>query len=138
MAAACAGPWLLLCFYDTWVGGNTFGPRYFAVAALVLCWACAELENELKTRWWTAACALAILIHAAGAYLLWPGAFDFASEKADLWKWTLHPLANVVSPEGALRSLPPGARVAVLIAAAIMVSGFSLWQYSRARSGKPS
>jgi hypothetical protein len=43
MTAACAGPWLLLSFYNFWVGGGTFGPRYFAVAALVFCWAAAGL-----------------------------------------------------------------------------------------------
>lgn len=118
MVLACAGPWLLLSFYDTWVGGNTFGPRYFAVAALVLCWACAEIESELKTPWWTAACAFAILVHASGAYLLWPGAFDFPSEKANLWNWALHPLINVVTAEGALKSLPLPARWLILAAGA--------------------
>ncbi|MBI4061420.1 MAG: hypothetical protein HY403_08330, partial [Elusimicrobia bacterium] len=66
MTAACAGPWLLLCFYDTWVGGSTFGPRYFAVAALVLCWAMAGLEPWLaasprRARLWAMAAAAAKL-----------------------------------------------------------------------------
>lgn len=119
MVLACAGPWLLLSFYSTWVGGNTFGPRYFAVAALVLCWAMAEQEAWISnSKTWPLLSAAAVLTHAAGAYLLWPGAFDFASEKADLWSWRLHPLVNVVTAEGALRSLPFLARWMILIAGA--------------------
>lgn len=122
MTLACAGPWLLLCFYDTWVGGNTFGPRYFAVAALVLCWAMAEREAELLANpLWPAACGFAVLVHAAGAYLLWPGAFDFATEKATLWWWSLHPLANILTPDGALRSLPLPLRALILGSAAALV-----------------
>lgn len=122
MTAACAGPWLLLCFYNTWVGGSTFGPRYFAVAALVLCWATAGLESWLsaskdRALAFSAAAAVAIMTHAAGGYLLWPGSDQFDAEKADLWRWTLHPLANVVTHDGALRSLPFLARVLILIAA---------------------
>lgn len=111
MTLACAGPWLLLCFYDTWVGGSTFGPRYFAVAALVLSWAAAGLEPWLaaspnRSRLWACAAAAGMLTHAAGGFLLWPGSDQFAAEKATLWFWSLHPLANVLTSEGALRSLP--------------------------------
>ena len=122
MSAACAGPWLLLCFYDTWVGGSTFGPRYFAVTAIVLCWATAGLEPWLaasagRARLWAASAAAAILTHAAGGYLLWPGSDQFPAEKATLWSWSLHPLANVLTPEGALRSLPLPVRLLIFAAA---------------------
>ncbi|MBI4062189.1 MAG: hypothetical protein HY403_12265, partial [Elusimicrobia bacterium] len=63
------------------------------------------------------AAAAAMLTHAAGAYLLWPGSDQFAAEKASLWFWSLHPLANVLTPEGALRSLPALARVLIFGAA---------------------
>ncbi len=123
MTAACAGPWLLLCFYLTWVGGSTFGPRYFATAALVFCWATAGLEpwlaaSALRSRLWAWACAAAILTHAAGGYLLWPGSDQFAAEKATLWSWRLHPLANILTSDGALRSLPFLVRAAIAVAAA--------------------
>jgi hypothetical protein len=122
MTAACAGPWLLLCFYDVWVAGGTFGPRYFAVVALVLCWAMAGLEpwlaaSRLRARLWAASAASAMLVHAAGGYLLWPGSEDHAIQKATLWFWSLHPLANVVTSGGALRSLPFFARFLILCAA---------------------
>ena len=149
MAAACAGPWLLLCFYDTWVGGSTFGPRYFAVAALVLCWATAGLEpwlsaSSLRARLWAASAAAAMLTHAAGGYLLWPGSDQFAAEKATLWFWSLHPLANVITSDGALRSLPLLVRILILLLASAAaakatqilsssVSGLPKGQYSRAR-----
>jgi hypothetical protein len=131
MAAACAGPWLLLCFYNTWVGGSTFGPRYFAVTSLVLCWGMAGLESWLaatKARLsaWSACAAVSIMTHAAGAYLLWPGSDQFDAEKADLWRWSLHPLANVLTDVGALRSLPFLARLAIFATA-----GFLAWSAAR-------
>lgn len=122
MTAACAGPWLLLCYYLTWVGGSTFGPRYFATAALVFCWTAAGLEawlaaSTFRARLWAWSCAAAILTHAAGGYLLWPGTDQFAAEKATLWSWPLHPLANILTSEGALRSLPLFARILIFGAA---------------------
>lgn len=126
MTAACAGPVLLLCFYDNWVGGSTFGPRYFAVSALVLCWAAAALEpwlaqSRLRARLWFWSCAVAILTHAAGAYLLWPGSPEIEFEKATLWSWSLHPLVNMLTAEGSLRSLPLFARLLILGAAVAAV-----------------
>lgn len=151
MTAACAGPWLLLCFYDTWVGGSTFGPRYFAVAALVLCWATAGLEPWLaasagRARLWAASAAAAMTIHAAGGYLLWPGSDQFAAEKATLWWWRLHPLANVLTSDGALRSLPLIVRILIFLLASsaaakagrilsTSVSVLPKGQYSRERIG---
>lgn len=131
MTAACAGPWLLLCFYNTWVGGSTFGPRYFAVAALALCWASADLERWLaaapiRARAWSFACAAALLTHAAGGYLLWPGSDQFDLEKATLWTWRLHPLANILTSDGALRSLPLSARLMILGAAVAIAASAAL------------
>ncbi len=131
MTAACAGPWLLLCFYDNWVGGSTFGPRYFATAALVFCWATAGLEPWLaasshRARLWSWSCAAAILTHAAGAYLLWPGTPEIAQEKTSLWFFSLHPLTNILTSEGSLRSLPLIARL--LIAAAALATA---WRAAR-------
>ncbi len=136
MTAACAGPWLLLCFYDTWVGGGTFGPRYFAVAALVLCWTTAGLEPWLaaspgRARLWAFTATTAILTHAAGGYLLWPGPSQFAAEKASLWFWSLHPLANMLTSEGALRSLPLPARV-LIFGAALAAAGRGVQLFERA------
>ena len=128
LAAGSLGPWLLLCFYVPWVGGNTFGPRYFASTALVLLWASAGLEERLRSSsvllWgWVAAAAASVLVHAAGAYLNWPGHQDFASQKAELWDWSLYPLARFAAAGGPLQSLPAGLRAAagalVLLAAAL-------------------
>lgn len=120
MTAACAGQWLLLCYFHVWVGGGTFGPRYFAVVALVLCWAMAGLEPWLaaskeRARLWTCSIAFALLVHAAGAYLLWPGTENHDAQKATLWFWSLHPLANVITSDGALRSLPFLVRLTILV-----------------------
>ena len=125
MTAACAGPWLMLCFYDTWVGGSTFGPRYFAVSALTLCWATASLESwlaakRIRARLWAASAAVALMTHAAGGYLLWPGSDQFAAEKRELWRWTLHPIVNMLTGEGALRSLTLTGRVMIFLAAMTM------------------
>ncbi|MBI5246590.1 MAG: hypothetical protein HY923_05370 [Elusimicrobia bacterium] len=122
MAAACAGVFLLFCFHNDWVGGSTFGTRYLASVALVLCWSLAPLESWLaasrdRARAWSVAAAAAFVIHGAGAYLMWPGSNQLLAEKAELWRWTLHPLANAVTHDGALRSLPFLARALILIAA---------------------
>lgn len=122
MTAACAALLLLFCFHDLWFGSSTFGTRYFAVAALVLCWASAGLEPWLaasprRARLWAACAAAAILTHAAGAYLLWPGSDQWDAERATVWSWPLHPLANVLTSAGALRSLPLLARLLIFAAA---------------------
>jgi len=151
LTASCAGPWLLLCFYLTWVGGSTFGPRYFAVAALIFCWATASLEpwlaaSKSRARLWAGSAAAAMLTHAAGGYLLWPGSDQFAAEKATLWYWRLHPLANVLTSDGALRSLPLPVRIIIFLAAlaaaakmtqilSSLVSGMPTGHYSRERTG---
>lgn len=115
LLAACAGPWVLLSFYSTWVGGNTFGPRYFSVAALVLAYLCADAEREVRSRpgllaAWCGAVAWSVLVHAAGAYFNWPGSARYDVEKAQLWWWSLHPVPNLFAAAGPLHALPALAR----------------------------
>ncbi len=96
MLAACAAQWLMLSFYDGWVGGNTFGTRYFAVTALVLTWLCADVEDEVRRsprriKAWRACLCYCVALHALGAYLRWPGPPSVAGQKAAAWDWKLYP-----------------------------------------------
>lgn len=127
LLTACAGPWLLLSFYSNWVGGNTYGPRYFAVAALVFCWACAGIESEVRLSRrllgvWSFIFSISILIHALGGYLTWPGSGEVAQQKTALWFWALHPLPNILMASGALQGLAFPLR---LVVAAGLLAGFA-------------
>jgi len=131
LLAACAGPWILLSFYASWVGGNTFGPRYFAVAGLFLASFCASAEREIRGRplllaAWAGAVSACVAIHAVGAYFTWPGSQAIALEKAYLWSWSLHPIPNLASATGALGHLPLEARLLVVLA---ILAG-SVWMAS--------
>ena len=94
---ACAGQWFFFSCYAGWVGGNTFGSRYFAVAALVLAWLCSGVEPRVRksaawTRAWIGCLCLCVLIHAIGAFGPWPGPAGVEEQKRTAWQWTLYPL----------------------------------------------
>jgi hypothetical protein len=126
-----AGPWLLagtlatlvfLSHFLNWVGGMTFGGRYWAGASLVLLFLCADAEeavarNKPLRQAFGAAAAASILVHALGAYLNWPGSFEFPFEHAHVWDWALHPWAHLLSPSGGLGGLSVAGRSAAFLAA---------------------
>lgn len=123
MAAAFLGPWIMLCFYSNYVGGNTFGPRYFSIAALALAFACAPLEERVRSSRpllaaWSFLLVFSISTHAFGGYFNWPGSTAIELEKLQLWDASLHPLVNILAPGGALKGLAPWMRafVAALLA----------------------
>lgn len=122
MVLSIAGLVVTLSFRDTWYGGSTFGTRYFAASAMVLCWAAASLEPWLaasrrRALAFKASAVFSVLVHSAGAYLLWPGSTQWDIEKETLWSWSLHPVINTVTTDGALKSLPFFIRVTILCAA---------------------
>ena len=115
LLAGCVGTGLFFCFYSAWVGGNTFGPRYFAVVALVLAYLCADLEETVRSRpqllrAWCCVFAFCVLVHALGGYMTWPGSNGVRYEFEQLWDWRLHPIADLWTASGSLRSLPAFAR----------------------------
>ena len=119
LAPGALATWAFVACYDSWVGGATFGTRYFAAMAIVLAFCCAELESAIRSEprrlaAWCGAGAFSILVHALGGYLTWPGyGWRVDLEKATVWSWSLHPWLDLFSGEGALRSLPWAARAAV-------------------------
>lgn len=121
MLAAAAALLLFISFRTTWTGGQTFGPRYFAMAAVFWAVALAELEGDVAANprlrgAFAAAFALSVLIHAAGAFFPYPGTFTTVGGEAELWRWDLHPLANLFRAEGPMKSLPAAARVLAALA----------------------
>lgn len=117
----CAATWVFLSCYGAWVAGETYGPRYLCVVALVLLYLGAFLERPLRRRpallsAFAASTAFGVWVHALGGYLTWPGAFDVTSESGQIWRWDLHPVANLLNGAGPLSSLPLAGRAAILAA----------------------
>ncbi|MBI4347711.1 MAG: hypothetical protein HY553_12710 [Elusimicrobia bacterium] len=125
---ASVAAWVFFACYGPWVGGNTFGARYFAGICLLMTFALAEAEREFRAsaprlRLLAAAGCASIVVHALGAYLNWPGSSHLPTAKLQAWHWSLHPWLFLLSPEGSLRAMPWAARA--LIAAA--VAGAAAW-----------
>ncbi|TBR26085.1 hypothetical protein EPO15_00950 [bacterium] len=121
MLAATAALVLFLSFRTTWTGGQTFGPRYFAMASVLWAVALAELEGDVAANprlraLFAAAFALSVVIHAAGGFFPYPGTFMTVEAEAELWRWDLHPLANLFRAEGPMGGLPAAARWAAALA----------------------
>lgn len=120
LLGAAAATWVFLSFYGNWFGGMTFGCRYWAGVSLVLLAFCARLEGAFAARpglsraFWACGAA-SIVTHALGAYLNWPGRFDYPFELAHIWTWGLHPWPALLSAEGSLGALPMAARVAAFL-----------------------
>ncbi|MFI5361510.1 MAG: hypothetical protein ACHQ49_06030 [Elusimicrobiota bacterium] len=128
LLAACGAQWVMLSFYEGWVGGNTFGSRYFAVSALILTWLCAGIEKEIRSsalllKSWSVCVGASVLIHSIGAYCPWPGPPSVVEQKAQAWSWGLHPLSYLVTTSRALGGIPVSARVCVLATALAAAGG---------------
>lgn len=140
LALACLGPWVLLSCYKGFTGGNTFGPRYFATAAVVLTWLCTGVEREVRKSphrltLFCAAAAFGILVHAEGAYFAWPPQFHFETISQNLWRWDLHPLVLLATSSGGLGAFTAPVRAATV--AAWLAAGAGLAACARRRLELP-
>lgn len=125
LVAGFAAQMVFFCFYDNWVGGRSFGSRYYSGFAAALCWFLAGAEEDLCARpralaAFLAAAAASVVIHAIGGYFSWPGGWAIADTVAHLWDWRGHPLVFVFAKGGGLGSVP--APVQVLIATAVLAA----------------
>jgi hypothetical protein len=134
MLAAVAALVVFISCRTTWTGGQTFGPRYFALAAAVWAVALADAEADFAASArlraaFAGAFALSVLVHGAGAFFPYPGTFTTVAAEAELWRWDLHPLANLLRAAGPMGSLPAAARWAA--GAAFLGAGIplGLWAY---------
>lgn len=123
LAAGFAAQMLFFCYYDNWVGGRSFGSRYFSGFAVALCWFVAGAEAEFRSRprvlaGFLSAAAASVVVHAVGGYFNWPGGWAIADTVARLWSWRSHPLVFVFAPGGGLGALP--APLKALVAAAVL------------------
>lgn len=121
--AGFAAQLLFFCYYDNWVGGRSFGSRYFSGFAAALCWFLAGAEEDLRSRpralaVFLAAAAASVVIHAVGGYFSWPGGWVIADTVARVWSWRSHPLVFVFAKGGGLWSLPTP--LTFLIGAAVL------------------
>jgi len=128
LLAACAAQWVFFACYDGWTGGNTFGARYFAAAALVLTWLCAVIEPEVRgsralLSLWSLCVSYSAVVHALGAYLPWPGPPDIPEQKLAAWSWSLHPLAALLTTPRALGAASLPARAVAFSAALALAAG---------------
>ncbi|MBI3548573.1 MAG: hypothetical protein HY078_05920 [Elusimicrobia bacterium] len=132
LLASCVGTIIFLCFYSGWSGGQTFGTRYFATAALVFTYLCADLEAEIRGNGrllslWCAAVAASILIHASGGYFIWPGSYEHLAQRAEIWRWDYHPFAHLYSARGGFANFPAAARAASASAIVLAFAGLAVW-----------
>lgn len=134
LLGAAAALYVLVCCRTNWVGGQSFGPRYFSGVAILLAWFCVDLEVPIRrsavlARLWGATLAANVMTHGLGAYFKWPGyGWHTESIEAAMWDWSQHPLAALVSSSGALRRLDPLWRWAIaacFVAAAVGVAAGS-------------
>ncbi|MBI3548571.1 MAG: hypothetical protein HY078_05910 [Elusimicrobia bacterium] len=118
LLAPCVATAVFMSFYVNWTGGQTFGPRYFATAALVLTYLCADLERDVRSsdptlRLWCGAVAGSVLIHALGGFLNWPGSYALTTQAEQVWWWSLHPISNMFTARGGLGGLNPFVRAGI-------------------------
>lgn len=111
LAAGCAGTLLFLSCYSNWVGGLSFGTRYFASMTMVFLWWLTPYEKEIAgsaglRRAWAYASAAAFVIHALGGYLRWPGTYETARTLERLWLLTEHPVFHLLDAKGGLADWP--------------------------------
>lgn len=133
LLAGTAATWVFLSHYGNWYGGMTFGTRYWAAACVVLIYLLADAEAELSkgraAKLFAAAASVSLCVHSLGAYLNWPGRFDYAFEAAHLWDWRLHPWPALLDGQGALASWPAAGRWAAFAAAGC--AGYAIAQAVR-------
>ncbi|MBI2362415.1 MAG: hypothetical protein HYV15_03410 [Elusimicrobia bacterium] len=127
-----AGPLLLafLCFRTTWTGGQTFGPRYFAMAAAVWAVAMSHLRPGRAGRAAFAALfAFSAVVHGVGAFFPYPGSFSTVGAEAELWRWDLHPLPNLLCDAGPMGGLPAALRLGALLGFLSAGAWLGRWAY---------
>lgn len=75
LAAVCTAHYLLMCGYEDWFGGHSYGPRYMSDLSSLLTLALIPVLPALRS-WWSralfgAALAVSLFMHAQGAWC-WP------------------------------------------------------------------
>jgi len=123
LAGGCVATILFLSCYANWVGGLSFGTRYFASMTMIFLWWLTPYEREIASsprlrRAWACAAAAAFIVHALGGYLRWPGTYVIADTLGRLWHPIEHPVFHLLGTRGGLADWP-------LLARAIAVAGLA-------------
>jgi hypothetical protein len=111
LAAGCAATLLFLSCYTNWVGGFSFGTRYFASMTMIFLWWLTPYEKDvagspLLRRAWAYSASAALIIHALGGYLRWPGTFETERTLSRLWHLSEHPVFHLLDADGGLADWP--------------------------------
>jgi len=130
LAGGCFATVLFLSCYRDWVGGMSFGTRYFASMTMIFLWWLTPYEKEIAAsprlrRGWAYAAAAAFIIHALGGYLRWPGTYSIERTFARIWHPSEHPVFHLLDAGGGLADWPFVMRalaVAALAAGWVMLS----------------
>lgn len=138
LLSGVAATWIFFSFYGNWFGGMTFGTRYWASSCVVLYLLCADAEERLSRgslgKLFAACGAVSVCVHALGAYLTWPGRFDYDFERAHAWDILVHPWFDLQSDQGSLKSWPAFGRRAAFMA--VFFAGFALYRQFRRTQGQ--
>ncbi len=123
LAAGCAATVAFLTCMDDWVGGLSFGTRYFASMTMIFLWWLTPYEREISAsagwrRAWAYTAAAAFIIHALGGYLRWPGTYETARTLERLWHLSEHPVFHLLDAKGGLADWPFVLRALALAALA--------------------
>lgn len=111
LAGGCAATLVFLTCMDDWVGGLSFGTRYFSAMTMVFLWWLTPYEKEIAgspalRRAWALAAAAAFIVHALGGYLRWPGTYSTARTLERLWSISEHPVFHLLDANGGLADWP--------------------------------
>lgn len=110
-AGGCAATLLFLSCYSDWVGGMSFGTRYFASMTMIFLWWLTPYEQviaaspKLRLAWAYSATA-AFIVHALGGYLRWPGTYVVTDTLERLWHLSEHPVFHLLDARGGLADWP--------------------------------
>ncbi len=110
-SAACASLIIFISFRTTWAGGLTFGTRYFSLVIMILLAALADEEdwisrNTHRLNLWSAALGISIVVHALGAFFLYPGEFyNQITQESQAWSFQFHPAVDLFRVDGSLGAL---------------------------------
>ena len=138
-AAAAAALVAFISFRTSWAGGQTFGTRYYALVFMTMLAVLADdeeaiLKNPRALTGWSAAFGASIVVHALGAFFLYPGSFAM-DQNAQAWRIALHPAIELFRADGSLGAFGAGR---FLLGAAILALAVPIarWNYLFLRDPK--
>ncbi|PCI39789.1 MAG: hypothetical protein COB53_02650 [Elusimicrobia bacterium] len=96
---------VFISFRYTWAAGQTFGNRYYMIMLMALLAMLAGDEKKFSHQpGWSTALGASIMVHALGAFFLYPGSYAAEQQLAEVWTLSLHPALDLFRVDGSLGS----------------------------------